>query len=68
MEIALKGQEGLDIHAADKKYTLGTLPGEFSGMQLVAMMYAGVQQMQPGADAGIDLHAEYAAAVTLRAS
>jgi tetratricopeptide (TPR) repeat protein len=68
MEIALKGQEGLDIHSADRKYTLGTLPGEFSGMQLVAMMYAGVQQMQPGADAGIDLKAEYDAAVGLRAS
>jgi hypothetical protein len=67
MEIALKGQEGLDIHTPDRKYTLGTLPGEFSGMQLVAMMYAGVQQMQPGADAGIDLKMEYNAALALRA-
>lgn len=45
MEIALKGLEGLDINAADRKYMLGTLPGGFSGMQLAAMMYAGVQPM-----------------------
>ncbi|MFM2057793.1 MAG: hypothetical protein RLY71_2178 [Pseudomonadota bacterium] len=47
---------------------LSTLSGEFSGMQLVAMMYAGVQQMQPGADAGIDLKAEYESAVKLRSN
>lgn len=41
LEIALKGQNGLDINDPEQKYSLSTLPGKFSGMHLVSIMYAG---------------------------
>jgi tetratricopeptide (TPR) repeat protein len=66
LEIALKGQGGLDINDADKKYTLITLPGQFSGLQLVSIMYAAVKQADPTADVGIDLDAEYQVALAMK--
>lgn len=65
-EIAMKGQNGLDINDPEPKYTLDLLPGKFSGMQLVSMMYAGIKQINPNMDAGIDLAAEYEAALAMR--
>ncbi len=67
-EIAMKGQSGLDVNDSDQKYTLKTLPGKFSGLHLVAIMYAGFKQLDPGLDAGIDFRAEYDAARALRRS
>jgi len=66
LEIAMKGQSGLDILDPDPKYTLKTLPGKFSGMQLVSIMYAAFKQIDPKADSGIDLQREYDAAVELK--
>jgi tetratricopeptide (TPR) repeat protein len=65
-EIALKGQSGLDINDSEQKYTLNTLPGKFSGIHLLAIMYSGFQQMDPTLDAGVDFKAEYAAAQAMR--
>lgn len=65
-EIAMKGQNGLDINDATQKYTLSTLPGKFSGMHLVAIMYAGMKALDPNVDAGVDLRAEYEAALAMR--
>jgi len=65
-EVALKGQEGLDINDAEQKYTLKTLPGKFSGMHLVSIMYAGMKAMDPDMETGIDLKAEYDAAMAIR--
>jgi tetratricopeptide (TPR) repeat protein len=59
LEIALKGQSGLDINDPEPKYKLKTLPGKFSGMHLISIMYAAFKQIDPTADAGIDLKAEY---------
>ena len=59
LEIALKGQSGLDINDPEPKYTLKTLPGNFSGLHLVSIMYAAFRQIDPSMDAGIDLSAEY---------
>jgi tetratricopeptide (TPR) repeat protein len=64
-EIAMKGQQGLDMNDAEQKYTLSTLPGKFSGMQLVSIMYAGMKALDPDMDAGIDLKAEYNAAIAM---
>jgi Flp pilus assembly protein TadD len=64
-EIALLGMRGLDINDPSKKYTLRLLPGEFSGLHLVSMMYVAYQQVAPDVDVGIDLAAEYAAAKEL---
>jgi tetratricopeptide (TPR) repeat protein len=58
-EIAIKGQNGLDINDPEQKYTLKTLPGHYSGIHLVSIMYAGFKAVDPTADAGIDLSAEY---------
>jgi tetratricopeptide (TPR) repeat protein len=65
-EIAMKGQRGLDINSSDKEYTLNTLPGKFSGIHLVSIMYAAFKQIDPSLDGGIDLHREYDAAVAIR--
>lgn len=65
-EVAMKGQQGLDINDPDQKYTLSTLPGKFSGMHLVSIMYAGMRAMDPDMETGIDLKAEYDAAVAMR--
>jgi tetratricopeptide (TPR) repeat protein len=59
LEIALKGQSGLDINDPEPKYTLKTLPGNFSGLHLVSIMYAAFRQIDPSTDSGIDLSAEY---------
>jgi tetratricopeptide (TPR) repeat protein len=65
-EIAMKGQQGLDTNSPDQKYTLRSLPGTFSGLQLVAIMYAAFRQIDPTVDIGIDLRQEYEAAVAIR--
>ncbi len=65
-EIALKGQSGLDIDDPDPKYTLKTLPGRFSGMHLVSIMYTAFKQIDPSVDSGVDLSTEYEAALALR--
>lgn len=67
-EIAMKGQSGLDINDPDQKYTLKTLPGKFSGMHLVSIMYAGMKALDPNMETGIDLKAEYEAALAMRKS
>jgi tetratricopeptide (TPR) repeat protein len=64
-EVAMKGQEGLDINNPEQKYALKTLPGNFSGLHLVAIMYAGFKQLDPSLDGGIDFSAEYEAAKAL---
>lgn len=58
-EIATLGSRGLDINDPGKRYSLASLPGDFSGLQLVAMMYTGLRQMDPSLDAGIDFSAEF---------
>ena len=62
-EIALLGRFGFDINNPSKRYTLKALSGEFTGLQLVSIMYAAYQQFSPGQDVGIDLSKEYEAAV-----
>ena len=37
-EISMLGRSGLDINDPSKKYSLRSLPGTFSGLQLVALM------------------------------
>lgn len=42
------------------------LPGKFSGLQLLSIMYAAFQQIDPTADIGADFKAEYEAAVKMQ--
>ncbi len=64
-EIAILGIRGLDINDPAKKYTLKTLPGDFSGLHLVSIIHAAFQKTAPGTDVGVDLSREYAQAVSM---
>jgi tetratricopeptide (TPR) repeat protein len=64
-EIGMLGRSGLDVNNPDTRYHLRSLPGDFSGLQLVAMMYVGFKQIAPEMDIGFDLAKEYAMAQAL---
>ena len=61
-EIAMLGTRGLDTNDPTPKYKLRSLPGNYTGPQLVSMMYVGFKQIEPEMDTGFDLSKEYAAA------
>lgn len=67
-EIAMLGTKGLDINDPTQKYQLKSLPGNFSGLNLSAIMYAAFRQMEPSLNTGIDYSKEYDAATALRGS
>ena len=64
-EIAMLGRRGLDVNSPDSRYTLRTLPGEFSGLHLVSLMYTAFKQIAPETDVGFDLSREYEAAISM---
>lgn len=64
-EIALKGRSGFDVNKLSRKYGLNSLPGEFSGLQLVCYMYVGFKEFAPEQDVGFDISREYGDALTL---
>jgi hypothetical protein len=65
-EIGLLGQQGIDPSNHDKKYTLKSIPDkEFTGLQLLAYMYAAFQVIDPFLDTGLDFKKEYEAAKKL---
>jgi len=61
-EIGLLGAGGLDVHDSAEKYRLRSLPGQFSGLHLVCLMYVGFKRIEPGMNVGFDLAREYEAA------
>ena len=67
-EIAMLGRTGLDVNDPARRYVLKSLPGERSGLQLVCIMYVGMKSIDPEADAGFDLAAEYESALSLFAA
>lgn len=58
-EIGMVGRQGLDINNPDKKYTLDSMAGSFTGLQLVSYMYVGFKMIDPDLDIGLDLSEEY---------
>ncbi len=58
-EIALLGRGGFEINDPTKKFRLKTLPGDFTALQLVSIMYIGFQQIDPSLDLGMDFTDEY---------
>lgn len=65
-EIAVLGQSGLDYADSTQKYTLRTVPGEqFSGLQMMCLMYVGFKDINPTVDPGMDLQEPYETALTL---
>ena len=65
LEIAVLGRSGLDINDPDSKYELKTLPGTYSGLNLLAIMYSAFHQNDPNMETGADFSAEYAAAMKM---
>ncbi|MCB8939252.1 MAG: tetratricopeptide repeat protein [Ardenticatenaceae bacterium] len=65
-EIALLGQRGLDYADPEQKYSLNSIPGEqFSGLQLMCLMYVGFKDIEPTLDLGFDLSNPYHLALQL---
>jgi tetratricopeptide (TPR) repeat protein len=64
-EIAILGMQGLDINDPTKKYKLRSMPGDFSGLHLLSIMYVAFQKIAPETDVGIDLSKEYAQAIAM---
>jgi Flp pilus assembly protein TadD len=68
-EIATLGRSGLDYAATETKYTLRSLPGEqFSGLHLMALMYAGFKRIDPSVDVGMPFDEAYATALAMHRS
>ena len=67
MEIALLGQSGLQINKPDVRYSLKNLPGDFSGLQLLSIMHAGIRLLDPKAETGTGLDREYELALAMHA-
>ncbi|WP_404296972.1 tetratricopeptide repeat protein [Halomonas sp.] len=61
-EIAKLGESGLSINDPDTRYSLKSLDGDFSGMQLLSMMHVGLKSIDPSLDTQSGLDAEYDAA------
>jgi len=68
-EIALMGRFGLDYASTDAQYTLRSLPDEeFSGLQLMCLMYVGMKRVHPSVDPGIPFDDAYAMALSMHQS
>jgi tetratricopeptide (TPR) repeat protein len=59
IEIGLLGRKGLSINDPTMTYKVKSLDGEFTGLQLVSIMYAAFQQFAPGQNVGVDFNKEY---------
>jgi tetratricopeptide (TPR) repeat protein len=64
-EIALLGRSGLSYTSSEQKYTLSSLPGNFTGLQLMCFMYVGFQMIDPTLDTGVDFSSAYKDAQSL---
>ncbi len=58
-EISILGRSGLDVNDPTQRYALKSLPGSFTGLELVCYLYVAVQALAPGTDVGFDLGREY---------
>lgn len=69
MEVANIGSRGVDINDPEVRYALESLKGkipdrrDFSALNLVAILYAGMKQIAPAVDSGADFKLEYEAAL-----
>ena len=64
-EIAVLGMQGIDPADSERLYTLKSLPGQFSGLQLLCVMYVAFRQVAPDRDTGFDVSREYALALSM---
>ena len=66
-EIATVGTRGLNPNDPDKKYTLRTLPGSFTGLQMLSYMFVAFKRVSPEANIGFDLSREFETAQAMHA-
>jgi hypothetical protein len=70
MEAAFAGEKGVKFTDPTPTHKLEALPGEtLSGLEIMRLLYAGLRQLSPGmpdAEIGMDLDAEYKAAIEIR--
>ena len=66
MEIARLGQSGLAINDPDRRYSLKSLPGDYSGLHLICLMHVGFRLFDPITDPGTGLQREYELALAMR--
>jgi tetratricopeptide (TPR) repeat protein len=64
-EIAILGTRGINVNNPGSRYTLRSLPGSFSGLQLLCLEYVAFKKFAPEHDIGFDLSAEYRSAQAL---
>ena len=67
-EIARLGQRGLDTNDPTQKYRLKSLPGDYSGVNLVSLMDVAFKIIAPEQDMGFDLSKEYELAKSMHKS
>ncbi len=65
LETATLGQSGLDVNNPNKSYQLRSIPGNYTGLNVVCIMYVALQQVSPGQDPGFDIKAEYEEALKI---
>lgn len=66
MELAALGQTGLPVNDPRRRFRLRSLPGEFTALQLVCLMHAGMKQLDSSQGSGFDIEQEYEAAAAMR--
>jgi len=64
-EIAMLGTRGINVNDPDVRYTLNSLPGDFSGLHLLCLEYVAFKKVAPEQDISFDLAAEYRSALSL---
>jgi len=65
-EIGMIGRHRLDIDDPQESYVLRAMPGRvFSALELICIMYAGCERIEPGMDGGEDLGEEWVMAERL---
>lgn len=62
LELAQISAEGVAINDPDSSYPVRAFGESFTGLKLMAYLYAGINQIRPGIDIGIDFSREYAIA------
>lgn len=66
-EIVTLGMNGINVNDPKTEYHLRTLPGNFSGLQLLCYEYVAFKQFAPEMDIGFDLAKEYEEAMKMNA-
>lgn len=65
METATLGQGGLNVADPYKLYQLRTIPGSYTGLNVVCILHTAIQKVSPDNNSGFDIQVEYEEALKL---